>query len=538
MWKVFEQPQDAGIISFITAASYLRGPGFVGMREHMRRTFDELWILDLEGDSLGARKTQNVFNIQTPVAIALGVRYGKPEPDEPAKVHYAKLEGTREGKLEQLAQIKSINDVMWQPCLSDWQAPFLPEGAGDYYSWPLLTDLFPWQPPGVKLHRSWPIAESKEVLEDRWKTFLSAPSVQKANLFHETGGRKVGGVYENLDSSRAPALASLPQDAPSPPIVRYGFRSFDRQWTWVDTRFGDRFRNDLWLTQSDKQIFMTSLLTKVLGNGPAATVTSHVPDLDYFCKRGGKDVIPLWRDAAASEPNIAAGLLDKLAETYGVAVSPEDLFSYIYGILASPSYVETFSEELVLPGPRLPVTKDAALFGEVSALGRSLIGVHTYGERFGGSVLRGKARNAVAVPGTPEAYPNDFSYDPQTKTLHVGAGAFAPVSPEVWGFSVSGLSVVKSWLGYRMRERAGRSSSELDKIRPERWTVEFTRELLELLWVLEATVAAWPELAEKLAAVVSGEVFSASDLPEPTDAERKAPEVREAGAQTTLFRDL
>jgi predicted helicase len=105
LWKVFEQSGGPGIVCFITAASYLCGPGFVGMREHMRRTLDELWILDLEGDSLGARKTKNVFNIQTPVAIALGVRYGEPKPNEPARVHYAKLEGTREGKLEQLAAI-------------------------------------------------------------------------------------------------------------------------------------------------------------------------------------------------------------------------------------------------------------------------------------------------------------------------------------------------------------------------------------------------------------------------------------------------
>ncbi|MEJ7843907.1 MAG: hypothetical protein WKF95_19265, partial [Rubrobacter sp.] len=85
LWKTFEREKGPGIISFITASSYLRGPGFVGMREVMRRTFDELWILDLEGDNLGARKTENVFNIQTPVAIATGIRYGEPKPDEKAR---------------------------------------------------------------------------------------------------------------------------------------------------------------------------------------------------------------------------------------------------------------------------------------------------------------------------------------------------------------------------------------------------------------------------------------------------------------------
>ena len=527
LWKVFEQPQDAGIISFITAASYLRGPGFVGMREHLRRTFDELWILDLEGDSLGARKTQNVFNIQTPVAIAVGVRYGKPKPDEPAKVHYAKLEGTREGKLEQLAQIKSFADVTWQDCSSGWQNPFLPEGDADYYAWPLLTDVFPWQHSGSQLKRNWPIAESIEVLEKRWEKLVRAKPKERAELFGETRDRKISKQYPGLDGSpRQPALDRLEKEVSVPQITRYGFRSFDRQWVIEDSRLGDFFKPVLWRTAGPKQVFMTSLLTGVLGDGPAATVTAHVPDLHHFRGSfGGKHIVPLWRDAAASEPNVTAGLLDVLAETYDFAVSPEDFFAYAYGLLASPSYVETFSEELVLPGPRLPVTKNGPLFTDIANSASR-------------TVPRGEARNTVAVPNAPEAYPNDFSYDPESKTLHVGAGEFGPVSPEVWAFSVSGLSVVKSWLGYRMRERAGRSSSDLDKIRPERWTAELTRELLELLWVLEATVAAWPELSEKLAAVVSGEVFAAADFPIPTDAERKAPEVREAGAQSGLFGDL
>jgi hypothetical protein len=76
LWKVFENKEGGGIVSFITASSYLRGPGFAGMRQVMRQTFDELWLIDLEGDNLGARKSENVFAIRTPVCIAVGVRYG------------------------------------------------------------------------------------------------------------------------------------------------------------------------------------------------------------------------------------------------------------------------------------------------------------------------------------------------------------------------------------------------------------------------------------------------------------------------------
>lgn len=109
------------------------------------------------------------------------------------------------------------------------------------------------------------------------------------------------------------------------------------------------------------------------------------------------------------------------------------------------------------------------------------------------------------------------------RELHVGDGVFAPVSAEVREFSVSGLDVVGSWLDYRMKEGAGRRSSRLDEIRPTIWPESFTKELLELLWVLERTVALGPRLDETLDAIVVGEVIRADELPEPAEEERQPP---------------
>lgn len=235
-------------------------------------------------------------------------------------------------------------------------------------------------------------------------------------------------------------------------------------------------------------------------------------------------MIPLWRDAAATEPNVAGGLLESLSDAYGEEVSAEDLFAYAYALLSSPAYVESFGEELALPGPRLPVTRDAGLFREAADLGRGLVNLHTYGERFGGKgVPHGQAEVTRAIPDTPEGYPEDHAYDPATRTLRVGGGELGPVSPEVWEFGVSGLRVVKSWLDYRMKEPSGRSSSPLDEIRPERWTIQMTHELLELLWVLEVTIAEQPRGAELLDRVVESDLFESGDLPKPTEEEKKPP---------------
>ena len=126
LWKVFEQTTASGpgIASYISASSYLDGDAYCGMREHMRRLCDEIWILDLGGEGRGTRKTENVFAIQTPVAIAVAVRDGNARIDTPAKVHFARVEGSREEKLQILDQIADFAAIQWKECPSDWHAPF------------------------------------------------------------------------------------------------------------------------------------------------------------------------------------------------------------------------------------------------------------------------------------------------------------------------------------------------------------------------------------------------------------------------------
>ena len=547
---MFDSTGGPGIVSFITAASYLRGPGFAGMREVMRRTFDELWIIDLEGDALGARTTENVFAIRTPVAIAVGVRYAQPGRSTPARVRYVRLIGTANEKLARLDAVRGFADLDWQPCLAGWHEPLLPTGSGNYFAWPLLTDVFPWSISGAQTKRTWVIGADPEILKRRWGELLA--SSDRSAAFRETRDRRVSRTYPDFRTDRRlAALESLDADAPCPPIERYAYRSFDRQWLIADSRLADFIRPVLWQVHSNRQVYLTSLLTAVLGAGPAATAAAHIPDLHHFRNRGAKDAIPLWRDAEAAEPNVTGGLLAQLGQELGFEVGPEDLFAYCYALLSSPDYVDRFSEELTIPGPRVPLTKDPALFRQGASLGSDLIRLHTYGERFADrapghaappdpvgaglvpaqGIPPGAARCVHPIGESPDAYPERFDYDETHHTLRVGAGEFAPVRLAVWQFSVSGFQVVRSWLAYRMRHGAGRRSSPLDEIRPTRWPAHFTRELLELLWTLEATVDRQPALADLLDSVVAGDCFVASELPEPDVQERQAPRVKRGARQ-------
>ena len=533
LWKVFEHEtaHGPGVVSFISASSYLDGDAFSGMREHLRWQCDEIWILDLGGEGRGPRKSDNVFAIQTPVAIAVAVRTKEIKKDTPAPVRYTRIEGTREEKLATLDAITDFSTVAWQDCPTDWQASFRPAGQGTYFNWPLLADLMPWQHSGIKAGRTWVISSEQEVLNERWRTLLQAAKEERGDCFKDSpSGRKVTESAVQLPPSnvRLQPIIGLAKGSSPPDIVRFAYRSFDRQFIFSDARLLDRPGPPLWHAHSEQQVYVTSPLTGPLGAGPALTACAIIPDLHHFCNRGGKDTIPLYRTANASQENILPGLLEILGTAYQRTVTPEDFLAYVYGALAQPAFTARFAKESEPRELRVPITKDAELFERVRATGARLLWLHTYGERFvpegepHGRVPRGTAQCTQAVPGDIDGYPDSFTHSGATCTLHVGDGAFAPVAPEVYEFEVSSLKVVQSWLKYRMRKGAGRRSSPLDDLRPERWTSAFTTELLELLWVLEATLASYPEQERLLEEVIEGDCFQADDLP-PVPANRRKP---------------
>jgi len=539
LWKVFEHETAAGpgVVSYISAASYLDGDAFVGVREHMRRQCDEVWVIDVGGEGRGTRKSQNVFAIQTPVAIAVAVCYGKPKKETPAKVHYTRIEGSREEKLAKLDSITRFSDLKWKPCPQDWQASFRPAGTGSYFDWPLFTDLMPWQHSGVQLKRTWPIVPDEDILKRRWEALLK--DSDRAKAFRETGDRVITRSYKPIlpNQEKQLPIAELESDSAVPRIQRYAYRSFDRQWIIADGRLMSRPRPELWRAHGEQQVYLTSLLYDPIGRGPALTACAEMPDLHYFSGRGAKDIVPLFRDSAGQEPNILPGMLDLLGRTYKRNVSPQDLVAYLYGLLAQASFTRRFMKELETRQLRVSQTKDAGLFWQVVETGERLLWLHTYGQRFSGperpagKVPRGTAKCTKAVSEQPEDYPDSFEYNRARKRLTVGTGVFEPVEPEVFEFEVSGLKVVQSWLGYRMKSGKGKKSSPLDEIRPTQWPAQFTTELLELLWVLEATLASYPEQAKLLEQVLAGPLFQISELPAVPESARKPPGVGEP----TLF---
>ena len=324
----------------------------------------------------------------------------------------------------------------------------------------------------------------------------------------------------------------------SPYIVPYAYRSFDRQYLILDTRVIDFPRPDLWNTEGPSQIFISEQHTNVIDDGPGLTFSGTVPDMHCFQGHHGGRVLPLYRDAAGTIPNIAPRLLDHLQQALAREVGAEDLVAYIAAVVAHPGYTQLFRDDLVIPGIRVPLSADQKLWNQAIQLGHQVIMLHTFATRYPDSVLHQMARPQPSerdgprivsmIPYTAEEMPETVQYDERTQTIIIGkTGQVAPVPAAVWAYRVGGMRVLDKWISYRLKNPRGRPpSSPLDAVNATEWTRSFNDDLLSLLQTLCQLVQLEPAQDILLGEVCRGPMIDAEQLhtagvfPVPTSARR------------------
>lgn len=542
-WKVFapdllettgQQPGDrGGIVNFITVSGFLNGPGFQKMRMELRRDCSDIWVIDCSPEGHQPEVATRIFQgVQHPVCIVLAARKQGKDRSVSARLHVRRLTaGTRSQKFEELSRI-SLSGSGWESGPQEWKAPFLGEVKGDWAGLTSLDLVFDDDTSGVAPHRTWVYAPDKYSLDLRWnKLVAEKDKAKKDNLFSSERDRhleKLVKVPLGIYGVRSVTVGN-DKGAVVPP-VRYAFRSFDRQWIIPDHRLLSQARSSLWAEHSEHQVFLTAIFATSPKNGPAITFTDLLPDLDHYHGRGGR-VLSLWRDAAATIPNVKSALIAHLTTSYGKPVTAPDVMAYIAALLAHPAFTARFKEDLIRPGLRVPITADATLFDRAVTLGREVIWLHTYGERFADPASgrpaapprmpKGQGPTIPVggtIPGAPNPLPDTMHHDPSTGRLHVGEGFIENVPTAVAEYQVSGRSVLRQWFSYRKADRTRpvigdrRPPSALDKIQPDHWLPEYTEDLLNLLHVLGRLVALEPAQAALLDEVCAGPLLTEASL--------------------------
>ena len=254
-----------------------------------------------------------------------------------------------------------------------------------------------------------------------------------------------------------------------------------------------------------------------------------IPDLHNYAGRGGR-AIPLWQDDGYKVSNVRPSIISFLTERYKREVATEDLFAYIAAIAANPSYGPGSRPDLSTPGLRIPLTADQKLFTEAAQLGKSVLWLHTFGERMGDTTdgrpagpPRMPLGSAPFIPekggisGKPDDMPDTLGYNVAKHRLLIGHGFIDNVSPAVWNYEVSGKQVLVQWFsrkGNRERPIIGdrRPPIYLGSIQPDHGLPEYTTELLNVLNVLGLLVELEPKQAELLEEICAGPLISEVDL--------------------------
>ena len=540
-WKVFDQDpaQSTGVVSFITVAGFLNGPGFERMRDYLRRTAGEVWVIDCSPEGQQPPVNSRIFQaVQQPVCIVMASRASAGDGSTMGIVRYRQLPaGPRGDKFKALAGV-ALDGPGWSLCPQDGRAPFLPAATGAWADYPRLEDLFVNNDSGVMAGRTWIIAPDPESLVRRWDALITAPAPRKEVLFHphlrggKVGDKHIGKVVpKGLGNLPArPQPISKEQGACTEPQP-YGFRSFDRQWIIPDARLINQPNPEVWRNHSSKQVYLTALTRTSPSAGPALTITGSIPDLDHYNGKGGR-VFALWQDAQARHSNVAAGLLALLSQRLGRDVAGEDVLAYIAGVMAHPAFTTRFRGDLVQPGLRIPITSDPRLFDRSVSIGREVIWLHTFGERYT-DPARGRPHSSPrmekgtgpkipasgAIPATPDDMPDSIAYDDGPPgALLVGKGRIENVPRAVWDYEVSGKQVLTQWFSYRKKSRERpiigdrRPPSPLGDIQPDRWPAEYTTELINVLHVLGRLVKLEPSQDDLLKTICTGDLIDQSAI--------------------------
>jgi hypothetical protein len=525
-WKVWEstvaQPDgDAGIVCFISTSGYLTGPAFTGMREYLRRQASEGWIIDLTPEGQTPDVPTRIFpGVRQPLAIGVFLRTPDTNDQIPATIHHRTVSGLQAEKFTALAATR-LDDDGWRDARIGWTEPLTPAADGQWDSYPAISDLMPWYSPGVFPVRTWICAPNAETLRRRWQTLLAETDTEvQSEIFRRGRDASMDKAKDPLpgtDTHRASSGALRLDHVTESRPIRFGYRSFDRQWILPDSRLMEMPRRDLWAARVPGQVFVCELHTETIGPGPGITFSGLIPDFHYFKGSGGGRALPYLHPDET--PNLAPGLTKSLSNLLGREVTSADVLAYIAAIAAHPAYTQTYADELSMPGIRVPVTHDPELWSAGVALGEQVIWLHTYGAAcYGPGRPRGDVRFPRGDSRQPfstrpiTSMPEVISYDGESNAVVMGDGQFAPVRPEVWNYTVGGKNVIGSWFNYRKKEPGGKRPSLLDRIYPATWDPDWTIEAIDLLTVLTRLVELEPAQADLLTRVVQGELLSMDDL--------------------------
>ncbi len=461
-----------GILAYITNHGYLDNPTFRGMRWHILNTFDDIYILDLHGNTNkkevapDGKPDKNVFDIQQGVSIIVAVK--RPPKDKKkslATIYHTELWGSREHKYG-ILQSGSLKTLPYKKL--DSREPFfffIPQNYDDsaeYQAGMPLDKLFPINVTGIVTARDGLVIDyTHEELIKKIESFTN-PEKTDNQVRQEFFGNKKSGKYPAGDT-RGWKLETARKEISgfnhSEKIQNICYRPFDDRLIYYAPEMVDWGRED---------VMQNFLAGNNIGLISMRHYAYHVPDYCYsFVSRGLIDnrtfvsnkgiclSYPLWiyegglEGVANKRPNLDNELYKNVQKIIP-DITPETLFDYIYATLHSPAYRYRYAEFLKSDFPRIPYPKDQMTFNALAEKGAVLRELHLMESPALDTLI-----TTYSVDGSHEVKKPRFEKGGKTGAGKVWINEtqyFGGVPEVAWNFYIGGYQPAQKWL----KDRRGR----------------------------------------------------------------------------------
>jgi predicted helicase len=473
-WKIHKAGR--GIVVMITNHSYLDNPTFRGMRQSLMKTFNEIYIVDLHGNSLKKETTpeggkdQNVFEIRQGTAIAIFV---KNSSKKTCKVFHTDLYGMREEKY------KWLDEALFRQKLYTAIKPakpwyfFIPRDTlkiNHYLKWKAIQEIFPVNVTGIVTARdNLAIAYTKKSLKSKIKMYRNL-------IIDDDTIRNTFGVNDNyqwkISEQRRLFIKEKNWEDHIKEIL---YRPFDKRFICYQENIVFRQRHDLMQHIIDKKNITLCFTRQYSGDhGYNHFLVSEymVDNRTFFSAKGIIQQAPLYLYQSKKPkkrfpqtmmvfepepvyetkvPNIDRDFRQKLNTQYGREITPEEILNYVYAVFFSKSYRDKYDAFLRIDFPRVPFTADVETFDRAAKIGRRLVDLHLLKDAVF-KKIKSKFRIEDADSGSDLV--EKVVYDQAAQKVYINRHCyFDGITSEMWEYRIGGYQVLKKYLADRAKAK-------------------------------------------------------------------------------------
>ncbi len=504
-WRI--EQTGYGILGFITNQGYLDNPTFRGMRQALMQDFDEIYVLDLHGNSKKKEKSpdgsldQNVFDIQQGVAISLFVKH-QSKQQQATKVFHAQLWGKRESKYAWLEK-QDVKTTHWEELKPT--SPFylfIPQDVTlreEYEQYWKVTDMMPLHGVGMTTARDeFVIDHDKDALLTRIMAFRNAALSDdelhdKFNIRKKKGWdiRKAWQMLQNIEEKEFEKY-----------LTEVLYRPFEKRYIYY---------HDAVVWRTVKKIMQHMLAGENLGLITRRQMLPSQPCTYFYTSnnlisdgvirsdnRGGESLFPLYiypttdllnSSSTKRKPNFAPNFIKDIATglklqfiddgtgDLSTTFGPEDIFHYLYAVFHSPIYRERYAGFLKIDFPRLPLTRDKTLFQQLAKLGSRLVTIH---------LMEADIESESCYPIEGDNLVEKITY--KNEKVYINKTQyFDHVTEAVWQCHIGGYQVCQKWL----KDRKGRQLS-YDDCTHYLYILAALEQTLDLMAKIDQTIPEFP----------------------------------------------